>query len=117
MDTEKLLIEFYNGARTLEILAAWAYVVANPGPVLEQVGSFEKAYACLIDLHKEGKLGVGAADFSAENLERIKHIHRLIQLGTDSDEGRRGAEQIYVLAKQCIEALTRTETPDTGQRA
>jgi hypothetical protein len=108
-DTEKLLIEFYNGLRSLEILAAWAYAAANPQRLVEQVNSFEKAYECLIELHKCGKLGAGAADFSSGNLDRVRHITRLIQSGLDSSETRREAEEIHMLAKECIQALTRNE--------
>ncbi len=108
-DTEKLLIDFYNGMQVLEILAAWAYASSNPQTLLEQVNSFEKAYECLIELHRSGKLGVGAADFSSENLDRVRRITQLIQRGLDSGETRREAAEIHLLAKQCVQALTRNE--------
>jgi hypothetical protein len=107
MDKEKLLVDFYNGAHFLERVAAWAYVVANHQMVLEQGIAFEKAYEQLIELHAAGKLGVGAADMSAENLDRIKRIIRLIQPELDSGEARRAAQEIHALAEGCVQALTR----------
>lgn len=114
MDTEELLVDFYNGARVLEILAAWAHVVANGQMVLEQVTSFEKAYEKLAELHAIGQIGAGAADFSVENLELIKRIRGLIQPGLDSDEAHRAAQEIHALAERCLRALTRSDPSPAG---
>jgi hypothetical protein len=109
MSTEELMIDFYSGGPMLEIAAKWAYMVANRQMVLEQLLSFEKAYERLIELHAEGKLGVGAADFSAENLAVVKRINRLLQSGQDSVEARQSAEEVHALAEQCLQALTRRD--------
>ena len=112
MSTEEmveLMADFYNGAHVLEVVAKWAYAVANRQVVLEQFISFEKAYEQLVELHAAGKLGAGAADFSAENLERVKHINRLIQPVLDSGEARQAAPEIHALAEQCMRALTRKD--------
>jgi hypothetical protein len=105
MDIEKQLVEFYGGAHMLDMIASWAYVVANSQTILERVASFEKAYEDLIGLHATGKLGGGEADFSVENLERVKALRRLIQLGFDSVESRQGAPEIHALAERCVRGL------------
>ena len=113
MDTEdkmraqmaERMSDYYSGAATLERLAAWAYVVANQQTVLEHLASFEKSYEELVGLHAIGKLGVGEADFSAENLERVKLLCRLIQPGLDSVESRQAAQEIHVLAERCVRGL------------
>ena len=112
MNTEEmteLMVDFYNGGHLLEILSKWAYTVANRQMVLEQVTLFEKAYGQLIELNAAGKLGVGAADFSAENLERVKRINRLIQPGLDSVEAQQSAQEIHALAEQFLQALRRDD--------
>lgn len=114
MDTEELLVDFYNGAHVLEILAAWAHVVANGQMILEQVTSFERAYEQLAELHATGKIGAGAADFSAENLELVKRIRGLIQPGLDSGEARRAAQEIHALAERCLRALTQSDPSPAG---
>ena len=108
-ETEQLMVDFYNGAHVLDVIAKWAYAVANRQVVLERFISFEKAYEQLVELHAAGKLGGGAADFSAENLERVKCINRLIQPGLDSGEARQAAPEIHALAEQCMRALTRND--------
>ncbi|WP_437731484.1 hypothetical protein [Sorangium sp. So ce1335] len=114
-DIEDLLVDFYNGAHMLDVVAAWAYAVANWQAVLEGLASFEKAYEQLIELHAEGKLGVGAADFSAGNLELVQRIHRLLGPGLDSDEARQAAPEIHALAERCVRALKGSDTPPVGQ--
>lgn len=110
MTTEELMVDFYTGGNMLEIIAKWAYVVANRQKVLEQFLAFEKAYEQLIELHAAGKLGVGASDFSAENLELVKRINRLLQQrGQDNGEALHPAEEVHVLAEQCLRALTRND--------
>ncbi|WP_437876641.1 hypothetical protein [Sorangium sp. So ce513] len=105
MDIEKLLVDFYNGAHTVETIAAWAYVVANRQMVLENLASFERAYEQLIELHEAGKLGVGRADFSMSNLEVFKRINQLLEPGLDSSEARQAAHEIHALAERCSRAL------------
>lgn len=85
----------------LDMIASWAYVITNSQTILERVASFEKAYEDLIGLHAAGKLGAGEADFSAENLERVKALRTLIQSGFDSVESRRSAPAIHALAERC----------------
>ena len=108
-EMEELMVDFYNGAHVLDVITKWAYAVANRQVVLEQLISFEKAYEQLIELHAAGKLGVGAADFTAENLELVKRISRLIQPGLDSGEARQAAPEIHTLAERCMRALTRED--------
>jgi hypothetical protein len=93
----------------LEIVAAWAYAVANPKAVVDHIASFEKSYEGLVGPHATGKLGVGAADFSAENLELVKRLSRLIQPGLDSSEARLAAQEIHDLAERCVQGLKRSE--------
>ena len=107
----ELMVDFYNGGCMLEIVAKWAYAVENRQTVLEQLISFEKAYGQLIELHAAGKLGVGAADFSPENLELVKRINRLIQPGLDGNEARQAAQEIHALAEGCLKALRQTDAP------
>lgn len=109
MNTEELLIDFYNGALLLRAVATWAHVATNPARVLEQLASFERAYEQLVELHAAGKLGVGVADFSRQNLEHVKHLLRLVQPGTESREARESADQVRCLAERCLAALTREE--------
>ena len=109
--------DFFGGAAILERLAAWAYVVANEQMVLEGLASFERAYEQLIKLHAAGKLGAGAADMSAENLERVKRIIHLIQPGLDSDEARQAASEIHALAERCVQGLKRSEASPAGREA
>ncbi len=97
--------DYYSGAAILEMLAAWAYVVANQQTVLEHLASFEKSYEELVGLHAIGKLGVGEVDFSAENLERVKLLCRLIQPGLDSIGSREAAQEIHALAERCVRGL------------
>lgn len=111
MSTEELVVDFYNGVHFLRIVAWWAYAVANHERVAEQLTSFEKAYGQLLELHAQGKLGVGTADFSAENLELLKQIHRLLEPGLNSNETREAARDIHVLAERCLKALTRSDVP------
>ncbi|WP_437602474.1 hypothetical protein WMF28_12735 [Sorangium sp. So ce590] len=115
MDIEELLVDFYNGAHTLDVVAAWAYVVANRQAVLERLASFQRAYERLIELHAAGKIGVGTADFSAGNLELVKRINRLIGPGFDSDEARQAAQEIHTLAERCVGALKESDTLPAGQ--
>ncbi|WP_437476382.1 hypothetical protein WME75_26240 [Sorangium sp. So ce1014] len=105
MEIEKLLVDFYNGARMVEVVAAWAYVVANRQMVLENLASFERAYEQLVELHAAGKLGVGTADFSAGNLGVVKRINQLIEPGLDSSEACQAAQEIHDLAERCARAL------------
>ncbi|KYG02151.1 hypothetical protein [Sorangium sp. So ce341] len=115
MDIEDSLVDFYNGAHALDVVAAWAYVVANRRDVLERLASFEKAYERLIELHAAGKIGVGTADFSAGNLELVKRVNRLIAPGFDSDEARQSAQEIHALAERCVRALKESDTSPAGQ--
>ncbi|WP_437591615.1 hypothetical protein [Sorangium sp. So ce1000] len=105
MSIERLLVDFYNGAHMVDVVAAWAYVVANPQKVREELASFESAYEQLIELHLAGKLGVGRAEFSVANLETVKRINQLIKSGLDSGEVRRAAQEIHDLAEGCGQAL------------
>ncbi|KYF53100.1 hypothetical protein BE08_14155 [Sorangium cellulosum] len=114
-DIEELLVEFYDGAHMVDVIAAWAYAVANRQVVLESLASFEKAYGQLIELHAAGKLGVGAADFSSGNLEVVRRINRLIGPGLDSDEARQAAREIHILAERCVRALKGSDASPVGQ--
>jgi hypothetical protein len=105
MDTEELLVDFYNGAHALEVIATWACAGANRDTVLELVASFESAYAKLIDLHAAGKIAVGAADFSVENLERVSRISRLLKPALDGGEACKEAQEIRDLATRCLQGL------------
>jgi hypothetical protein len=114
MDLEEQLSEatdimenFYNGAPILQKLADWAYVNAEHREVLRYLCLFEEAYEHLVKLHAIGKLGAEGGDFSAENLERVKLLRRLIQSGLDSSEVRESAQEIHTLAERCLQALTR----------
>ncbi|KYF69995.1 hypothetical protein BE11_15960 [Sorangium cellulosum] len=114
MDTEDLLVNFYNGAHMVDAVAAWAYVVADRQVVLEHLMSFERAYEQLVALHAAGKLGVGTADFSAENLELVRRINRLVERALDSNEGVRSAREIHSLAERCARALRGSDTSPAG---
>ncbi|WP_437533901.1 hypothetical protein WME79_07600 [Sorangium sp. So ce726] len=105
MDIEKLLVDFYNGAHVVNVVAIWAYAVANRRKILEDLASFEGAYEQLVELHAAGKLGVGTADFSVENLEIVKRINQLIGPGLDSGEARQAAHEIHALTERCARAL------------
>jgi hypothetical protein len=109
--------DFYDGCYLLERVAAWAYVMANHQMILEKLTSFEKAYGQLIELVASGKAGAGAADMSAENLERVKRIIHLMQPGLDSSEARQAAQEIHTLAERCMQGLTRTEASPVGREA
>jgi hypothetical protein len=100
--------DYYSGVAILERLAAWAYVVANQQTVLEHLASLEKSYEELVGLHAIGKLGVGAADLSSENLELVKRLRLLIQPGLDSNEARQAAQEIHSLAEQFLQGLKRS---------
>ncbi|MGK4000104.1 hypothetical protein [Sorangium sp. So ce1024] len=114
MDIEELLVDFYDGAHMVDVVAAWAYAVANRQAVLESIASFEKAYEQLVELYAAGKLGVGTADFSAGNLEVVKRINQLIGPGLDSDEARQAAREIHALAEQCVRALKGSAASPAG---
>jgi hypothetical protein len=107
--SNEMMEDFYNGAQMLQKLADWAYVNANHREVLRYVSLFEKASEELVKLHAAGRLGAGGGGFSAENLELIKRIGRLIQPGLDSSEARESAQEIHVLAERCLLALTRNQ--------
>jgi len=79
--------------------------------------SSERAYEELIKLHAAGRLGAGAADMSAENLERVKRIIHLIQPGLDSVEARQAAQEIHALAERCFQGLMRSEASPAGRDA
>ena len=96
------MVDFYNGAIVLEKLATWAYVVANRQSVLDQLVALESAYEELGKLHRAGQIGAGTADFSEENLERVKRVVILVQSGLDSDEVRAEAQ---ALAERCLRGL------------
>ncbi|WP_437940989.1 hypothetical protein [Sorangium sp. So ce341] len=115
MDIQDVLVDFYGGAHAVDVVAAWAYVVANPQAVLESLASFEKAYERLIELHAAGKLGVGTADVPAGNLEMVKRLNRLIAAGFDSDEARQAAREIHALAELCATAMKESDTSPAGQ--
>jgi hypothetical protein len=114
-DFEETLVDFYNGAHVLKLVATWAYVVANGQRVIEQVTSFERAYGKLVELHALGKLGVEGADFSTENLELVKRIRSLIQPGLGSDEALHAVEEIHTSAERCLRALTPSDPSSDGQ--
>jgi hypothetical protein len=111
MSMEDLLVDFYNGAWALEKIAAWAYVGAHREEIRERVTAFEKSYAKLVDLHARGKLGVGAADFLPENLERARRLVLLLGSGPESQGPQHAAAEIHDLAERCLRSLTRTEAP------
>jgi hypothetical protein len=105
MDFEGTLVDWYNGAHMLDVVAAWAYVEANRQLVLEKLILFEKAYGQLLALHAAGKLGVGDVDFSAQNLELARRVNQLIGPGLDNSEVREAAQEIHDLADRCVRAL------------
>lgn len=105
MSIEPTMVDFYNGVVVLKRLSAWAYVEANRRLVLDEVASFAAAYEKLVQLHAEGKLGVGEADFSPENLERVKRVLALIQAGLDTDEARNTSGELHDLAERCLKGL------------
>jgi Uma2 family endonuclease len=109
-EANEIMEDFYNGAPMLQKLADWAYVIANHREVLQNLSLFEKAYEQLVKQHAIGKLGAGGADFSAENLELVKRIRRLIQPGLDSGEARASAQEIHTLVERCLRALTRSDS-------
>ncbi|WP_437923970.1 hypothetical protein WMF37_33685 [Sorangium sp. So ce291] len=117
MEVENLLVDFYNGAHMVDVVAAWAYVVANRQMVIEQLMSFERAYEQLVELHAAGKLGVGTADFSTGNLELVKRINRLVERGLDSDEALQVAHEIHALAERCARALKGSDTSSAGRES
>ena len=102
MELTKRMVDFYNGAIVLERLAAGADVMANRQSVLEQLVAFEEAYEHLVELHMAGKLEAGAADFSEENLERVKRIVALLQSGLGSGEACAAAQEVRTLAERCL---------------
>jgi hypothetical protein len=105
MELTEQLIDFYNGAIILEKLATWADVVANRQSVLERIIAFGAAYEQLVKLHMAGQLDAGTADFSEENLERVKRVIVLLQSGLDSDEARAAAQEVHTLAERCLQGL------------
>lgn len=117
METEELLVNFYNGMHALEMVATWTEVGTNGQAVLEKIDSFEEAYERLIDLHDRGRLGVGDADFSAENLERVKHLRRLVQQAMVGGEAPQTLAEIRALSEQCVRALKRNVASDAPQDA
>jgi hypothetical protein len=108
-ESNEMMEDFYNGAQMLRKLADWAYVNANHREVLQYLSLFEKASEELAKLHAVGRLGAGGGDFSAENLELIKRIGRLIQPGLDSSEARDSAQEIHTLAERCLLSLSRNQ--------
>jgi hypothetical protein len=114
-EENEMMVDFFNGAQMLQKLTDWAYVIANHGEVLRHISLLEKAYERLVKLHATGKLCAGDADFSAENLERIKRIRNLIQPGLDSGEPRFVAQEVHTLAEQCLRGLTRSEASPAGR--
>jgi len=90
-------VDFYNGAIVLEKLAARGDVMADRQSIVEQMVAFEGAYRELFQLHKAGKLDAGVADFSEENLERVRRIVALLQLGDDTI-----AQEARDLAERCV---------------
>ncbi|WP_437716324.1 hypothetical protein WMF45_07815 [Sorangium sp. So ce448] len=114
MDIERLLVNFYNGAHMLDVVAAWAYAVGNRQKILEDLASFEGAYEQLVELHAAGKLGVGTADFSAGNLEIVRRINQLIEPGLDSGEVRQAAQEVHALAERCARALKGGDVSPAG---
>ncbi|MDC3955796.1 hypothetical protein KEG38_18165 [Polyangium jinanense] len=113
-DADKVA-DFYSGAQMLQFVAAWAYVVANRERVLELLDAFEKAYEQMIPLHAAGKIYAGDAEFTAENLDRVKRIRLLLQPGLDSREAMQAAPEILALAERCWKGLTGKDVFPLGQ--
>ncbi|MFT3776204.1 MAG: hypothetical protein QM820_63480 [Minicystis sp.] len=106
MNMDQTMINFYNGIVILQRLSAWAYVEANRRLVLDQLASFAESYEKLVQLHAQGKLGAGEADFSQENLERVKRVLALTQTGPDTEEGRNTLQELHDLAELCLRGLS-----------
>ncbi|HZH99229.1 MAG TPA: Uma2 family endonuclease [Fimbriimonadaceae bacterium] len=117
IEENEMMVDFFNGAQILQKLTDWAYVIANQREVLRHISLFEKAYEQLVKLHAIGKLCAGDADFSAENLERIKRIRNLIQPGLDRGEPRFVAQEVHMLAEECLRGLTLIEASPAGRSA
>lgn len=111
MNFEALFIDFYNGGSVLQTLATQASPIENPQEALERLESFVKAYEQLIALHAAGKVGAGAADMSAENLDVAKRILHLVRVWSNSGGPPHSVEEIRTLAERCHHALTRTQAP------
>jgi hypothetical protein len=109
MDVEGLLVDFYNGMHVLGIVAAWSEAEADPQAVLDRMRLFEAAYERLVELSTAGKLGVGAADFSAGNLDLVRRINRLIVPELGRGEARPAVREVRELAERCLQALTPSE--------
>jgi hypothetical protein len=92
------MVDFYNGLIVLKRLAAPGNVMADRQSVLDQLIAFEGAYKQLVQLHEAGKLDAGGADFSEENLARVKRIVALLR----GDDRPAMAQEVRALAEQCV---------------
>jgi len=99
---------FYSGVVILERVADWAYMIANRDEVIEIVTSFEKAYEELDALHAAGKLGAGKADFSKENLERVKRLCSLLRGALQATVTSPDLHEIEDLARECLQSMSTT---------
>ena len=104
-DTESLLIDFYNGCHLLQDIAGWPNTSADKGIDLERLDLFSHAYEELSKLHAKGQFSAGSADFSRENLDRIKRIQVLARVIQGSEPAH--AHEIAALARLCLEGLLR----------
>ncbi len=107
----ELAHDFYSGAGALQILSAWARVMADPQAICEFFPKFERAFIELSRLQDEGKLDKIKALSSAETLEAIRRINELIKLGLDNPQTFQHAAEIHTLAEQCLETLKSESTP------
>jgi len=108
MDVEQsmeLASDFYNGAAALQLLSAWARVMADPGAIRELAVKLEHAYIELNRLQDEGKGYGSKALSSTETLEAIRRINELIKLGLDNPQTFQHAGEIHNLAEQCVQAI------------
>lgn len=107
----ELAHDFFSGAGALQILSAWARVMADPKAIGELFPKFERAFVELSRLQDEGKAYKIDALSSIETLEAIRRINELIKLGLDNPQTFQHAAEIHTLAEQCLETLKSDSTP------
>ena len=98
---------FYSGIMILERVDDWAYMTAHRDEVLEIITSFEAAYEELYAWHEAGKLGAGKADFSQENLGRVKRLCSRLRAALQDNATSPDLHEIEDLARKCLQAISR----------
>jgi hypothetical protein len=110
-DSNQLAEDFYSGAGALQLLSAWARVMADPQAICELFPKFESAYKEINRLQNEGKVYKHPAFASVETIDAVRRINELIKRGLDNPQTFQHAGEIHTLAEQCLQTLKLDAAP------